>query len=159
MLSYAAENQHKLYTALADLGGHAGCIPPPMGPNSFIFAYIFTKKCPCQRSTPPNRCMPPLWEILDPPLHRSAMVDHRDESADAQVISFKLGDILQSNNIKFDEINENEVPDTVLVELLQDVSQGNDAFEENPRVHPQNADNISTEPNQFPDLTSEEIDD
>ena len=26
---------------------------PPMGPNSFIFAYIFTKKHPCRRSMPP----------------------------------------------------------------------------------------------------------
>ena len=39
--------------ALADLGGHAGCTPPPMGPNSFGFTYIFTKKHPRQRSMPP----------------------------------------------------------------------------------------------------------
>ena len=34
---------------------------PPMGPNSFIFAYIFTEKHLCWRSTPPppNGCMPP----------------------------------------------------------------------------------------------------
>ena len=73
-------------------------MPPPIGPNSFIFAYIFTekcphwrpkppkwvhtplqkildpaliftKKCPCQRSTPPQWVPPPLREILDPPLH------------------------------------------------------------------------------------------
>ena len=36
--------------------------PPPTGPNSFVFAYIFTEKCPRRRSTPPLR------EILDPPL-------------------------------------------------------------------------------------------
>ena len=55
---------------LADLGGVPGARPPPpMGPNSFIFAYIFTKKCPRRRFTrPPNGCTPPLWEILDPPL-------------------------------------------------------------------------------------------
>ena len=41
------------HMALADLGGRAGRTPPPMGPNSFIFANIFTEKCPCQRSTPP----------------------------------------------------------------------------------------------------------
>ena len=42
-------------------GGRAGCMPPPMGPNSFIFAYIFTKKHPHQRSMPPppNGCTPP----------------------------------------------------------------------------------------------------
>ena len=40
--------------ALADLGGacraHA---PPPTGPNSFVFAYIFAEKCPHRGSTPP----------------------------------------------------------------------------------------------------------
>ena len=42
-------------TDLANIGGSRGCVwcTPPMGPNSFIFAYIFTKKCPCQRSTTP----------------------------------------------------------------------------------------------------------
>ena len=40
-------------------GGHAWHMPP-MGPNSFIFAYIFTEKCPRRRSMPsPNGCMPP----------------------------------------------------------------------------------------------------
>ena len=34
---------------LADLGGM-----PPMGPNSFVFAYFFIKKHLCQRSTPPT---------------------------------------------------------------------------------------------------------
>ena len=42
---------------------------PPMRPNSFFFAYLFTKKHPHWRSTPPpNGCTPPLWEILDLPL-------------------------------------------------------------------------------------------
>ena len=41
---------------------------PPMGPDSFIFAYIFTKKCPHQRSMPPQRVHSPLREILDLPL-------------------------------------------------------------------------------------------
>ena len=36
--------------------GRAGRTPP-IGPNSFVFAYIFTKKRPHQRSTPP----PPPW--------------------------------------------------------------------------------------------------
>ena len=70
----------------------------PTGPNSFIFAYIFSEKCLCRRSTPPmgphplwdpillfshkflvkstcirgpdppNGSTPPMWEILDPPL-------------------------------------------------------------------------------------------
>ena len=43
-----------IYPALADLrGGHAGRTPPPTGPNSFIFTYIFTEKCPHWGSTPP----------------------------------------------------------------------------------------------------------
>ena len=32
---------------------------PPMGPNSFVFAYIFTKKHRVGRCTPPNGCTPP----------------------------------------------------------------------------------------------------
>ena len=38
---------------LADLGGRAGRTPPPMGPYSFVFTYIFTKRCPHRRSMPP----------------------------------------------------------------------------------------------------------
>ena len=34
-------------------GGGAGCTPPPMGPNSFVFAYIFTEKRLRRRCTPP----------------------------------------------------------------------------------------------------------
>ena len=50
-------------------GGRAGRMPPPMGPNSFVFAYIFTKKHPHQRSTTPlTGARPHLWEILDLPL-------------------------------------------------------------------------------------------
>ena len=52
-----------------DLGGHAGTCPP-MEPNSFIFAYIFTEKCQCWRPNPPPKWVhaPPLWKILDPAL-------------------------------------------------------------------------------------------
>ena len=49
--------------------GRAWCMHPSMGPNSFIFAYIFGKKCSHRRSmSPPNSSMSPLQEILDPPL-------------------------------------------------------------------------------------------
>ena len=44
---------------------------PPTGPNSFFFAYIFTKKRPRRRSRPPPRPVTspcPQPEILDPPL-------------------------------------------------------------------------------------------
>ena len=42
--------------ALADLGGMPGACPLQ---DLFVFAYIFTKKHPSQRSMPPNRSMPP----------------------------------------------------------------------------------------------------
>ena len=42
-----------LIFTLADLGGGVPGTRPPMGPNSFVFAYIFTEKCPRQRSMPP----------------------------------------------------------------------------------------------------------
>ena len=41
-----------IYTTVADPGGATGT--PPMGPNSFIFAYVSAKKCPCWRSVPPH---------------------------------------------------------------------------------------------------------
>ena len=51
-------------------GGMCQRMPPPTGPNSFIFAYIFTEKCPRWRPKPPqNGSMPPLWKILDPALN------------------------------------------------------------------------------------------
>ena len=47
-------------TALEDLGGgRAGNTPPPMGPNSFVFTYIFTEKHPHRGSTPPTGPRPP----------------------------------------------------------------------------------------------------
>ena len=33
-------------------GGASQASFPPMGPNSFLFAYIFAEKCPCWRPTP-----------------------------------------------------------------------------------------------------------
>ena len=58
--------------SLVDPGGQllVYAPPPPMGSNSFVFAYVFTKKCPHQRSVPPTmaRHPPPQREILDPPL-------------------------------------------------------------------------------------------
>ena len=41
---------------LPDLGTRP---PSSMGPNSFVFAYIFTKKHPHRRSTTPNECTHP----------------------------------------------------------------------------------------------------
>ena len=46
--------------------------PPPTGPNSFVFTYVFTKKHLCRRLAPPPTRVgappPPQREILDPPL-------------------------------------------------------------------------------------------
>ena len=39
-------------------GGMLGTCPP-VGPNSFVFAYIFVEKHPHQGSTPHNGSMPP----------------------------------------------------------------------------------------------------
>ena len=40
--------------SLADLHTKfSGARPSPTGPNSFVFTYIFTEKCPQQRSMPP----------------------------------------------------------------------------------------------------------
>ena len=49
--------------------------PPPTGSNSFIFAYVFAKKCPHRRSAPPYGSVPPQWEILDPPLCVMSFLD------------------------------------------------------------------------------------
>ena len=58
--------------AVADLHAKvSGACPPPTGPNSFIFIYVFTEKHLCQRLVPPpmRDGTPPKWEILDPPLN------------------------------------------------------------------------------------------
>ena len=52
--------------------------PPPIGPNSFIFAYIFAKKLPHRTLVPPKGLEPPppQLEILEPPLSdNQGMVD------------------------------------------------------------------------------------
>ena len=41
---------------------------PQIGPNSFIFLYVFVKKHLHHRLPPPNGPVPPQQEILDPPL-------------------------------------------------------------------------------------------
>ena len=43
-------------------------VPPPTGSISFIFAYIFAKRCTHRRLAPPNGLVPPQREILDLPL-------------------------------------------------------------------------------------------
>ena len=47
------------------------CAPPPTGPNSFDFTYVFTEKQHlCRRlAPPPMRVGAPQSEILDPPLY------------------------------------------------------------------------------------------
>ena len=54
---------------LADLGGQHWCVPPPpTGSISFVFTYVFAKKCMHWRLVPPKGLAPPQREILDPPL-------------------------------------------------------------------------------------------
>ena len=62
-------------SALADLGTWP--VHPPTGPNSFVFAYIFTKKHPCWRLAPPNGSARPQWEILHPPLEWSLFCSNK----------------------------------------------------------------------------------
>ena len=55
--------------------GCCQCAPPPTGSISFIFTYVFTEKCTCQRLAPPNRSVPPQQKILDLPLQCSTGMD------------------------------------------------------------------------------------
>ena len=57
-LQYMSINKSYIQNALADLGGMPGA-HPPMGPNSFIFAHIFTEKHLHWRSTLMGACSPP----------------------------------------------------------------------------------------------------
>ena len=51
-------------------GGAAAPPTPPTGSISFVFAYVFAKKCTHRRLVPPQRVgAPPQREILDPPLY------------------------------------------------------------------------------------------
>ena len=51
--------------------GAAGACPPT-GSISFVFAYVFAKKCTRRRLAPPLMGRrPPQWKILDPPLHHT----------------------------------------------------------------------------------------
>ena len=62
--------------------------PPPTRPNSFVFTYVFTEKCLCQRLVPPPmRVDAPQREILDPPLY---VVYYRWESVEIDQIPQKL---------------------------------------------------------------------
>ena len=57
VINYHSASATKLqfpYIYIGGSRGRAGHTPPPMGPNSFVFTYIFTKKHPCWRSSPPQ---------------------------------------------------------------------------------------------------------
>ena len=55
--------------SLADPGGRRRRAPPPTtGSISFVFAYVFAKKCMCWRLVPPQQVGTLQWEILDLPL-------------------------------------------------------------------------------------------
>ena len=60
---------------LADPGGRCGAPPPPpTGSISFVFTYVFAKKCMCQRLVPPpptGRRPPP------PPPNGKSWIRHR----------------------------------------------------------------------------------
>ena len=61
------------HTALADLGGGRAGRMPPYGTKFFRFCIHFCQKAPTSEvHTPSNGSMPPLREILDPPLYSMA---------------------------------------------------------------------------------------
>ena len=65
----------------------SGAYPPPTGPNSFVFTYVFTKKHLCQRLVPPPmRVGAPQWKILDPPLQDSHVLYKIINKTHAKVI-------------------------------------------------------------------------
>ena len=56
ILTLYPENFFNLASCNLCIGGSRGRArrtPPPTGPNSFVFTYIFTKKRPLRRFTPP----------------------------------------------------------------------------------------------------------
>ena len=75
-------------------GGDATSVPPPQtGSNSFVFTYIFTKKCLRQRSVPPQWLgAPPQREILDPPLckHTRIMENSLGSSVPERLQRYKM---------------------------------------------------------------------
>ena len=52
LCDFYTENVWHLYSGGS--GGHRRRPPPTTGPNSFVFPYVSTKKCPCRRLAPPN---------------------------------------------------------------------------------------------------------
>ena len=57
-----------LYIYIGGSRGRAGCTPPPWDPI-LLFLHTFSlKSAHVGGPSPPNGCMPPLREILDPPL-------------------------------------------------------------------------------------------
>ena len=70
--------------SLGDLGGRVGA-HPTMGPDSFVFTYIFTEKHPRRRSTPPlTGARPPTGNP------RSATGCHKPLTVDLNVFVVKL---------------------------------------------------------------------
>ena len=62
--------------------------PPPTGSNSFVFAYVFAKKCPRWRSVPPQWLgAPPQWEILDP---LQITIERRSSQRQCRLLSYWL---------------------------------------------------------------------
>ena len=46
---------HKVLSSLVDPGGSPRARPPPTGSISFVFAYVFAKKCTHRRLAPPQQ--------------------------------------------------------------------------------------------------------
>ena len=65
-----------MYIPVADLHTKVSGVPPQQD-QILSFLHIFTKKRLCQRLAPPPMRVgtPPQWEILDPPLYTTKIVN------------------------------------------------------------------------------------
>ena len=61
------------------------------------------------------------------------MVECSKGDTDEEIISFEIGTLINQNNIIFDEIDENNIPDELLVGLLDDVENNHATMEGKPK--------------------------
>ena len=86
------------------------------------------------------------------------MVDRSEDVADDAVISFKLGEFFNSDNVIFDEMMKNEILDDVLAGILDDIKQGRSETVRKTDGHPQKAEHNAPQQQCFSNITNEELD-
>ena len=83
------QDNYSIFNEFTPIGGSRGCArhtPLPTGPNSFVFANIFSEKRLRRRSTPPLTGARPLRESLDPPLTPKLSVSSNKKMARGSVV-------------------------------------------------------------------------